>query len=282
MTASTEARPQNPIAAFLVREPTVLTVIVLNAVVLFLDAFPSVHARTEGALFAVDYGCMLFFVLEAVLKIRQAGFQVYWQNAWNKLDFVIVLSGLPLLVGPLVEANLSFFSIVLLGRFLRFLRVMRFIPNATEIWGGIIRALKASVGIFLVLFVLNLLLAMGANILFGEAAPEYFGNPLVSFYSLFKVFTIEGWYEIPERLAEQGALGSMLGLLRLYFVVSVLIGGILGLSLANAIFVDEMTVDNTARVEALVQDLRTELVQRNEMLYAALEEVRRQLEMLRR
>jgi voltage-gated sodium channel len=255
---------------------------VLNAVVLFLDAFPSVHARTEGALFAVDYGCMLFFVLEAVLKIRQAGFQVYWQNAWNKLDFVIVLSGLPLLVGPLVEANLSFFSIVLLGRFLRFLRVMRFIPNATEIWGGIIRALKASVGIFLVLFVLNLLLAMGANILFGEAAPEYFGNPLVSFYSLFKVFTIEGWYEIPERLAEQGALGSMLGLLRLYFVVSVLIGGILGLSLANAIFVDEMTVDNTARVEALVQDLRTELVQRNEMLYAALEEVRRQLEMLRR
>jgi hypothetical protein len=41
-------------------------------------------------------------------------------------------------------------------------------------------------------------------------------------------------------------------------------------------------VENTARVEALVQDRRTELVQRNEMLYAALEEVRRHLEMLRR
>lgn len=44
-----------------------------------------------------------------------------------------------------------------------------------------------------------------------------------------------------------------------YFVVAVLIGGILGLSLANAVFVDEMTIDNTRTLEAQVAELTAEL-----------------------
>ena len=248
-----------PVLDVLVRETTVLSVIVLNAVVLFLDAFPSIHAQTDGLLFGVDYACMLFFVLEAGLKIYRDGFRRYWRRTWNRFDFIIVALSVPLLATPFVEANLDLFSFILMGRVLRFLRVMRFIPNATEIWRGVNRSLKASVGIFLVLFVLNLVLAMGANVLFGEAAPEYFGNPLIALYSLFKVFTVEGWYEIPQRLAETGQMGSMLIVLRLYFVGSVLVGGILGLSLANAVLVDEMTLDNTARLERMVRDLRADL-----------------------
>ncbi len=248
-----------PVLDVLVRETTVLSVIVLNAVVLFLDAFPSIHAQTDGLLFGVDYACMLFFVLEAGLKIYRDGFRRYWRRTWNRFDFIIVALSVPLLATPFVEANLDLFSFILMGRVLRFLRVMRFIPNATEIWRGVNRSLKASVGIFLVLFVLNLVLAMGANVLFGEAAPEYFGNPLIALYSLFKVFTVEGWYEIPQRLAETGQMGSMLVVLRLYFVGSVLVGGILGLSLANAVLVDEMTLDNTARLERMVRDLRADL-----------------------
>ena len=38
-----------------------------------------------------------------------------------------------------------------------------------------------------------------------------------------------------------------------------LVGGILGLSLANAVFVDEMTADNNDRLEQMVSDLREEL-----------------------
>ena len=41
---------------------------------------------------------------------------------------------------------------------------------------------------------------MGANILFGKRSPEYFGNPLIASYTLFKVFTIEGWHEIPDEI----------------------------------------------------------------------------------
>ena len=48
-------------------------------------------------------------------------------------------------------------------------------------------------------------------------------------------------------------------LVRGYFVLAVLVGGILGLSLTNAVFVDEMTADNNDRLEQMVSDLREEL-----------------------
>jgi voltage-gated sodium channel len=97
---------------------------------------------------------------------------------------------------------------------------------------------------------------MGANLLFGHLAPEYFGNPLSAFYTLFKVFTIEGWYEVPDQLVANGLPTGWAFLLRAYFIVAVLMGGILGLSLANAVFVDEMTADNNERLEFMVQHLQ--------------------------
>jgi len=123
-----------------------------------------------------------------------------------------VILGIPLLFNPpLLGSPLGAYAIAPLlrmGRFLRFIRVMRFVPNAAHIWKGVVRALQASVGVFMVLFGLNLILAMGANLLFGHSLPEYFGNPIISAYTLFKVFTVEGWYEIPDLLAENGAPSS--------------------------------------------------------------------------
>ena len=260
------ATPQNPVATFLIKEPTVIVVIMLNAVVLFLDAFPSINAFSHGILLWIDYGCMIFFVVEAAIKIRRLGLQGYWSSGWNKTDFFIVVVSLPLLASPFVSQGLEDFAVLLLlrlGRLLRFSRVMRSVPHATEIWDGVVRALKASVAVFLVIFVLNLILAMGANLLFFDpainATQEYFGDPIAAFYSLFKVFTIEGWYEIPDRLASSGVSVRMITLMRAYFMMSVFVGGLLGLSIANAVFVDEMTADNTNEVERMVAELHQEL-----------------------
>lgn len=252
------------LASLWIAERTVLSVIVLNAVVLFLDAFPKVHRAVGGWLEGIDYGCMVFFVIEAGLKISRGGFRQYWRSGWNRIDFVIVMGSLPLLAGPFVAADLSEFAVLLLlrlGRLLRFSRLLRFVPNASEIWRGVLRALKASVAVILIMFILNLIFALGATLLFGqhEATQAFFGDPLIAFYSLFKVFTIEGWYEIPDQLASSGAPAGLVFWLRGYFVVAVLIGGLLGLSLANAVFVDEMTADNTRQVERMVTELRSEL-----------------------
>ena len=42
---------------------------------------------------------------------------------------------------------------------------------------------------------------------------------------------------------------------RVYFVLAVSIGGLLGISLANAVFVDEMTLDNNDELEAKIDKL---------------------------
>lgn len=252
---------------FLIREPTVVTLILINAITLFFDAFPQIHRVTGGALGWIDYACVVYFVLEASLKISTFGWREYWRSGWNRFDFFVVLISLPSLLAPVLEVEaFSAILILRLARLVRFFKMLRFVPNGPRIMAGVSRALQASVGVFIALFILNLLLAMGATLLFGDLAPEHFGNPLISIYSLFKVFTVEGWYEIPDLLAERSASGAWATLLRGYFVVAVVIGGLLGLSLANAVFVDEMTSDNTDRIEDMVKELRGEVKEVREIV----------------
>ena len=250
-----------PIFRCMIRDTTVLWVIVINAAALFLDAFPAVRDGTGRIFWWIDYGCVIYFLLEVILKLSFHG-KRYWRNGWNRFDFMVVVASLPTLAAPFT--GMEIFSIVLifrLARLFRFVRVFRFIPHGPRIWAGVQRALKASVGILVVLLILNLVFALGATFLFGEEAPEHFGDPLISSYTLFKVFTVEGWHEIPDQMARDSDSNSLAVLARLYFIIAVFVGGILGLSLVNAIFVDEMTADNTDRLEFMVLALRQELEQ---------------------
>ncbi len=278
----------HPVNFALVRERTVLSVILLYAVAMFLDGFPNIHqfSVTHGHfLYWIEYFCTVFFIVEAVLKIRLYGWRGYWDNGWNRFDLFIVVMSLPSLLEPM--DTISEFSAILvlrMARLVRLFKLLRFIPNGPHLWLGVKRALKASVGVFLALGLLNLLLAMGASIFFGKMAPEYFGDPLRSIYTLFKIFTLEGWYEIPEAVSLRTGSDLLAFCVKAYFVVCVLIGGILGLSLANAVFIDEMTSDNTWKVEQMVatleedvEALRTERRKGNEELLQNLQNEIREL-----
>ena len=103
---------------------------------------------------------------------------------------------------------------------------------------------------------LNYCLPLFNRAIQGQAAPG----------SIFKVFTVEGWYEIPEALEEKArSNGGVENLrtfsiaVRVFFMAAVFIGGILGLSLANAVFVDEMIMDNTVDLERKVDGLAEEI-----------------------
>lgn len=256
-------KTSHPLVEFIINEYNVMWVIMLNTLVLFFDEFPLIREGTSGVLIWIDYGCIVYFVIEAALKIHQYGPRDYFTNWWNRFDFFVVIASLPSLLMPFVgDHSMDAFlavSALRLGRLFRFFRLLRFIPNIQHLMQGVTRALRASVGIFLALIILNLTLAIGATMLFGKEVPDYFGDPLVSAYSLFKVFTVEGWYSIPDEFAQKSQSFYMAVLLRGYFVISVLIGGILGVSLANAIFVDEMTADNTREVERMVQEMHGEM-----------------------
>ena len=134
---------------------------------------------------------------------------------------------------------------------------MKFIPKIEELLNGVQRALKASVfiliGFFLYIFIIGVL----SFSLFKNLSPEYFTDPLTSLYSTFKIFTVEGWAEIPDSII-QNATGSTF-FIYLYFIFILLTGGIFGLSLVNSIFVDAMVSDNNDELEKKVDNLNLKL-----------------------
>ncbi len=249
------------------REAIVLSVILANALALFLDAFPLVHETAGPILHWIDYGCLIYFIVEVLAKSKSLrDFSSYWVQGWNRLDFIVVAISLPVLISPFVQPEFDDLALILLfrlGRLLRFTRVLKYVPNATRILKGVGRALKASVGVVLVLLIVNVIFGLGATLLFGDVpeARAYFGDPFRSMYSMFKVFTIEGWYEIPDQMERLGVSGQYLLGMRAYFTVAVLVGGLVGLSIANAVFVDEMMADNTEAVETNVRGLHEEFRQ---------------------
>jgi len=246
----------------LINETTVMVVIIVNAASLLAASSFEEGSRWCEACGWIDYACAIFFVLEASLKIGRDGFKGYWKSGWNKFDIIIVLISLPVLIKPIGLLDTSWFATFLvlrLGRLFRLFRLLKFIPDQEHMLIGIRRALKASVAVFGAIVIVNLVLAIGGSLLFGKFAPEYFGNPLLAVYSTFKIFTMEGWYEIPDVLAARADSDAVAVIARLYFVAVVVIGGIIGLSLANAVFVDEMTMDNTEKLEDKVQILLDEV-----------------------
>ncbi len=246
---------------FIIAERSVVTIILVNTAALLAMGFTVPGTQAHEVASWVDYGCVVYFSLETILKISTQGWKQYWSSGWNRFDFWVVLISCPILLKPMVELEaLTAVLALRLGRLFRLFRVLRFIPNRDHLYLGIKRALRASVGVFLALLVINVVLSLGATQLFGKYAPEHFGDPLTSSYSLFRIFTIEGWYEIPDAIAER-APAAYAVLARVYFVGSVIIGGILGFSLANAVFVDEMTMDNTDEIERKVEQLLNEVRQ---------------------
>jgi voltage-gated sodium channel len=254
----------------LISERVVVGGILLNSLALVVLASVGEATPLGKIAIFVDIACAVFFILEAGFKISKLGWADYWDNGWNRFDFLVVLLSSPVLLTPFL--GLHEFGAVLvlrLGRLFRLFRLLRFIPNRDHLMDGVRRSLNASIGVLLALGLLNFILSMGATFLFGRIAPEHFGNPLVSVYSLFKVFTVEGWYEIPDLLAMRAEHPVWGFIARLYFIGAVLVGGIVGLSLANAVFVDEMTMDNNRGLELKVDELQAEIRALREALLGA-------------
>jgi voltage-gated sodium channel len=245
---------------YFIDERLVIAVILLNAVSLFLGDYEYGSAQNPFWS-AVDYGCVIYFVVETAIKIGVAGWRGYWRNNWNKFDFVIIVISAPALATPWVALSWSSnFTVLRLLRLFRLFRLFRFIPGRDHLAAGIVRSLKASVGVMLGVILVNVIMALGAVVLFGGGGDDpYFGTPWKACFSMFQVFTVEGWYEVPNHIADQTDSEAWGAFARVYFVLAVFGGGILGLSLVNAVFVDQMTADNTDPLEDRIDRIMDEL-----------------------
>ena len=258
----------------LLNDHVVLVVILINSVVIYLIESGISHPLLS----ILDIACIVIFLLEMIAKQVCFGARNYWRDGWNKLDGVLVFLSLPSLVVPFLDVTTYNFSTILILRLLRvirFLRVFHFFPNIAQIGAGLKRALRDS-GV--VLFGFGVLLVLFGLIncsLYREVVPEYFATPLRSIYSVFRVFTVEGWYEIPDAVA--AATSPLVGkITRFYFCCLLAAFGILGLSFINSVFVDAMVADNNDdlkvqldRMEKQQTRLEKEIKELNEQLEKA-------------
>lgn len=257
----------------LLNERIIFFLILINAILIALLYFPQFKNNQE--LIFIDHLFVLIFLLEIFYKVRTAGFKVFWKSNWNRFETLIIIFSIPAIFHSLnPSAEVSILVVFRLLRIFRVIRFFQFIPRIDTIFSGLHRALKSSVFVFFGLITLNFLFALLACQFFRDIAPEYFGNPMISFYSIFQSFTIEGWNEIPKFLVEQiEAQGYSENLIyfyswscRLFFVLVVITGGMLGMSLANAIFVDEMTMDNNKNLEDKIDKLSEQVLHLQEQL----------------
>ncbi|MEP0936868.1 MAG: ion transporter [Cyclobacteriaceae bacterium] len=237
----------------------IIAAVLLNSVLIFVMGFENLHGNPFLSLF--DHLFTLFFILEIIVKVAFNGWKSYINNSWNKFDFVLVAISIPSLFELLVHIpDMSYLLVFRLLRVLRILRFMRFIPNISHMIAGVVRAFRASIFVFVAIFIYNILLAVLSSHLFREASPEHFSNPLISLYSVFQVFTLEGWNEIPASIvADMDPKSWQAPLTRLFFVFVVLTGGIFGMSIVNAIFVDEMVQDNNDDLEDKIEALNNKI-----------------------
>ncbi len=244
----------------------ILALILTNALIIFIQSFDGISDEFRQILFGADNLFTLAFVLEIIIKIREYSFRVYYKSNWNKFDFYLVMFSFVSIVLSIITHDFENLSFILVLRVLRVARIfkafrfLRYVPNIDQLLLGIRRALKSSILVILALLVYNFSLAVFSCHLFKDIAPQYFGNPLESLYTIFRVFSVEGWYEIPDYIAENSS-DSMALLAKIYFVLVLFSGGIIGLSLINSIFVDAMIADNNDSLEQKVDELNKKIAE---------------------
>ena len=239
----------------LCNERVILTAIVLNTIVMFVGGF-----WPNSFLFELlDAIFTLVFLLEAIAKISKYGWKSYWKNKWNRFDFIVLVIALPTLASPFIGRSMAAKTILALRsmRLFKSLRMFRFIPNIYKLFNGIKLAFRASLLVLIAFIVLLVIFSPLSSTIFGNIAPLEFGNPAISLYNIFRLFTVEGWYELPNTISDDGSLWRIFA--RFYFSVLVFFGGIIGMSLINSIFVDAMAEDNNDEVLEKLKQLEEKL-----------------------
>ncbi len=242
---------------FFTNDIIMLVLVLINTGIIFISGF---IPEQGGTLLIIDSLFTLLFMFEAVVKIHVHGFSGYWSDGWNRFDFILVLLALPSCInvfGYDFPGTSILLSLRMMRAFKSF-RLLKFIPNVDNLLNGIKLAFKASYIVVIGMIVFLLIFSIITTFLFGSAAPHYFGNPALSVYSIFRLFTIEGWYEMPEAIAANSGT-AMAVFARIYFSILLFMGGIIGMSLVNSIFVDAMASDNNDEVLDKLSQLEKKL-----------------------
>lgn len=232
----------------------IILLILINSVILFFSGYFQEEDQ-KFFLNAIDHSITILFIIEFFFKFIEFGPKSYFNSNWNRLDFTLILLATPALISFFFRLEFLDFSYLLVFRILRVfkaIRFLKFIPDIEKLLAGVQRAMKASLFVLTGFIVYIFMIGILSFYLFQGTDSEYFKEPLIALYSTFKIFTIEGWFEIPENLTVNYSKAETF-FTYLYFIFIVLTGGVFGLSIINSIFVDAMVSDNNDEIEKKIE-----------------------------
>ena len=252
---------------WLLNEQFIFWIIIINAVIILVEGFQNVNSSVLWAAREIDAVFTCVFIAELFAKIKKYGFIGYFKSNWNRMDFILITLSAPSLLYFMgyIHADLSFLLFLRVTRIFKFFRFFQFIPGVHKVVAGVKRALHTSIFVLLGVLIYNLIISVLSYYLFHKISPQYFENPITSFYTTFRIFSVEGWYEIPDKISI-GLSDIQIFFTKLYFVGILITGGIFGLSLVNSIFVDSMMSDNNDELIDHVKNLSQKIEELNKKI----------------
>jgi voltage-gated sodium channel len=207
-------------------ERTIVTLIVINAIVLGLETSPTVVSYIGGTIRLVDNLILAIFVVEITLRILAFG-RAFWRDGWSLFDFFVVAIALVPATGG--------FAVLRSLRIIRVLRLISTIKSMRRVMGGMLAAIPSMGAVIALLVLIFYVSAVITTKLYGEDYPANFGTLGDSFFSLFQIMTLEGWadnFVIPVMQKHPYAW--------IFFIIFMLVTSFTVLNLFIGIIVDAM------------------------------------------
>jgi voltage-gated sodium channel len=169
----------------------VLALILVNAAVMGLEAFPELAARWGRPFAAVNGAIQALFVAEMAVRLLACARQplAFFRSGWNVFDLLVV--GISLL--PAAGATAT---VARVARVLRAARLVSGMPELRLIIGTMLRSIPSLGHVVTLLALLVYVYGVIGHHMFGQADPEHWGALDRAAKTLFFIITLEGWIEI--------------------------------------------------------------------------------------
>jgi voltage-gated sodium channel len=161
-------------------------VILSNAVSLAILTVPTISDDTRSAALALDEIAFWIYVVELGLRLVSYGKKpwMFFSRGWNVFDFLVI--GL----APFLQGQTA---VLRLLRLLRLVRIFRFLPEVRVLSQSILKSIPPLMSMSVLIGLMLFLYGMAGYYLFGQGAPESWGNIGSSMKSLFILLTLENF-----------------------------------------------------------------------------------------
>jgi voltage-gated sodium channel len=268
----------------IINDRILLILILLNVFIIYLHSFDSFKFY-YNILDVIDVCFTIIFTLEITTNIFQSSgknfkekFLKFHSDKWNKIDFYSVLLAIPS-IGVLFVDDLEIFAGFTMLRTLRIfkiLRVIEFIPEGKKISSKLLKALKGVFFIIVAFIIYSTIISLISVTLFKSSGPSFFSNAFDSFFTIFKIFSGDGFSDVVAEIVSNSSV-EFSYFTKLYFVMIVFTGSILGLSLINSVFIDQMSSfdEKEEKEKKALENKLDEVLKNQEQLFKELNEIKK-------